>query len=333
MSDVPAALGLSSSDTAAVLEAAGLAPSLHNSQPWAFRLTPDVIALHVDAARRMPVADAEDRELRIACGAALFNLRIAVQGKGVRPDVTRLPDPHRPGLIAEVRHGGTAPASPQITRLLAAMPRRRTNRRPFRDVPVGPPEQQELGRAAAAEGGALAFVHDRDQLRELSGLTRRAHDTQMADPAFRAELARWTGTSGDRPDGVPVSAGGPLPAPEDAWVHRDFTAGAGRERVPGKGFEDEPLIAVLTATFSGPRGDVQAGEALQRVLLTATAEGLAVSYLSQLVEVSQARDAVHRMLGTLRPPEAVLRIGYGWPTGRTPRRSVPDLLQPDVSRS
>jgi hypothetical protein len=113
-------------------------------------------------------------------------------------------------------------------------------------------------------------------------------------------------------------------------VHRDFTAGAGRERVPGKDFEDEPLIAVLTATFGGRPGDVQAGEALQRVLLTATAEGLAASYLSQLVEVPGARDAVHRMVGTLRPPQAVLRIGYGWPTGRTPRRPVADLLQPDV---
>jgi hypothetical protein len=291
-----------------------------------------MIEVHADPARRMPVADAQDRELRIACGAALFNLRIALQGKGVRPNVVRLPDRDRPGLIAQIRRGGTAPTNPEIARLVAAVPRRRTNRRPFSDAPVLSPQQRELSAAATVEGGALAFVHDRDQRRRLSGIARQAHDTQMADPAFRAELARWTGTSENRPDGVPVSAGGPLPAPQDAWVHRDFTAGAGQERVPGKDFEDEPLIAVLSATFSGALGDVQAGEALQRVLLTATADGLAVSYLSQLVEVPQARDAVHRMLGTLRPPHAVLRIGYGWPTGRTPRRPVADLLCQDAPR-
>jgi hypothetical protein len=172
------------------------------------------------------------------------------------------------------------------------------------------------------EGGALSFVRDPVQRRLLSGLARRAHETQMDDPAFRAELAAWTGTSGNRPDGVPVSAGGPLPAPQDAWVHRDFTAGAGRERVPGKDFEDEPLIAVLTSPFTGAAGDVRAGEALQRVLLTATADGLAASFLSQLVEVPDARDAVYRLLGTPRPPHAVLRIGRGGPVTRTPRRAA-----------
>ena len=70
--DVPAALGLSPHDTAAVLETAGLAPSLHNSQPWAFHLSPTVIELHTDPSRRLPATDAEDRELRVACGAALF---------------------------------------------------------------------------------------------------------------------------------------------------------------------------------------------------------------------------------------------------------------------
>src|SRR5690349_20878162 len=85
MCDVPAALGLSSADTAEVLAAAGLAPSLHNSQPWAFDVTADVIELHADPARRMPVADPRDRELRIACGAALLNLRIALGAKGAAP--------------------------------------------------------------------------------------------------------------------------------------------------------------------------------------------------------------------------------------------------------
>src|SRR5689334_12253367 len=131
MTDVPAALGLSSRDTAEVLAAASRAPSVHNTQPWAFRITPDAIELHADPARRLPVADGQDQELRVACGAALLNLRLALQGRGIRPDVTRLPDRNRPALVAQVRPGGTAPGTPEITRLLAAVPRRQTNRRPF----------------------------------------------------------------------------------------------------------------------------------------------------------------------------------------------------------
>lgn len=326
MSEVPAALGLSARETAAVLETAGLAPSVLNSQPWAFRLGPDVIELHADPTRRMPVADPEDHELRVACGAALFNLRLALQGRGVVPDVTRFPDRDRPGLLAAVRRAGTAPPHPGIIRLLAAVPQRRTNRRPFSAVPVAVSEQQELCRAAAVEGGALHVVADPELRRELRELAGRAHRVQRADPAFRAEFARWTGLRDDRADGVPVSAGGPLPAPHDPWVLRDFTSGAGRVRVPGKDFEEDPLIAVLTATFWSATGELRAGEALQHVLLTATAEGLAVSYLSQLVEVSDVRAAVQRLVGRNQPPLVVLRIGRGWPTAPTPRRPVVDLL-------
>src|SRR5215213_6687550 len=99
------ALGLSGPDMVAVLETATLAPSVHNTQPWAFRVTPDVVELHVDPARRLPVAD--DHELRLACGAALFNLRLALLARGVRPAVALYPDPARPQLVAQIRRAGT----------------------------------------------------------------------------------------------------------------------------------------------------------------------------------------------------------------------------------
>ena len=58
------ALGLSGPETVAVLETAALAPSVHNTQPWAFRVAPDVVELYLDPARRLPVADPDDQELR-----------------------------------------------------------------------------------------------------------------------------------------------------------------------------------------------------------------------------------------------------------------------------
>jgi hypothetical protein len=112
MTTVPGALGLTPAQVADVLRAAGRAPSLHNSQPWLFRVTDDVIELHADPDRRLPATDPQDRELRLACGAALFNLRIAVHGFGVRPRVTVLPDRDRPGLVALVHRGAAGPPTP-----------------------------------------------------------------------------------------------------------------------------------------------------------------------------------------------------------------------------
>ncbi|WP_246394335.1 Acg family FMN-binding oxidoreductase [Pseudonocardia pini] len=310
-----------------VMETAVRAPSLHNTQPWAFRISDAEIELHADRTRQLPVADPSGRELRIACGAALFNLRLALLGLGIKPLVSILPDPDRPDLIAVVRRGGARRATPEQRRLLEAVPRRRTNRRPFSDAEVPATARYALRRAALDEGTWLHLVTDPAQRIELGDLARRAHGVQIADPAFTAELDHWTGHGEPRPDGVPATAGGPLPQPNSTWVMRDFTRGTGRQQTA---FEAEPLIAILTVHSDGQREEIRAGEALQRVLLTATTHGLAVSFLSQLVEVPEVREAMRRLVGGLRPPQVVLRLGHGWPVPLTPRRPFEDLVRTDA---
>ena len=333
MTLIQGALGLTGEQVDELLAAAGRAPSLHNSQPWRFRLTDDAIELHSDPERRLPATDPDDRELRIACGAALYNLRLAMHGFGIRPAVTVLPDRHRPTLLAVVRSAGHKPPTPEQARLLHAIPLRRTNRHPYTDVPVSVEQQYALRRAAQDEGGWLHLVTDRHERSALQHIGRQAHATQMADPQFRAEFEQWVTRSADEGSGVPATAAGPLPEPQDRWVVRDFTGGTAEPRVPGKDFETEPLIAVLSGFLSGPDGDVQVGQAMQRVLLTATVEGLATSFLSHVVEVPRARDELRRLIRATLPPQVVLRIGYGWPVPATPRRDSADLLAAEPSRA
>jgi hypothetical protein len=90
--------------TRRVLTAAGMAPSLFNTQPWKFRLRPDRIEIHADLGRQLIATDPEDRELRIACGAALFNLRLAVHAHGVTPVVCLTPG-DVPAALAVIRRG------------------------------------------------------------------------------------------------------------------------------------------------------------------------------------------------------------------------------------
>src|SRR6185436_5012412 len=128
MTTVAAALGLSPDQVASLLTAASRAPSLHNSQPWRFHVRPQVIELWADPERRLPAADPTGREQRLACGAALYNLRLALQGLGIRPLVTLHADGHHPDHLASVRYGGRRPSTPTQQQLLAAVAKRRTNR-------------------------------------------------------------------------------------------------------------------------------------------------------------------------------------------------------------
>src|SRR5687768_9456537 len=120
---------------------AALAPSEHNSQPWAFRRHPAPegelrLDLLVDAERAVPVVDPDGREAVLACGAALLNLRLALAAAGCDVDVRACPNRSRPELLAEVHATLARPALDSPLR--AAIPLRGTHRGHFQetDVPV-----------------------------------------------------------------------------------------------------------------------------------------------------------------------------------------------------
>ena len=325
-SPVPASLGLSPDEVTAVLEAAALAPSVHNSQPWRFRVLPDRIELHADLTRRLPAADRDDKELRLACGAALTNLRIALEAFGIRPVVTLLPGRTGAEALATVRHGGHVTPSDQVLDLRRAIPNRHTNRKPFRDTAVTPTQLNQLARAAQSERSWLHPITDPAQRSRLHALVARAHQIQLANVEFRAELEHWSGHGGDRRDGVPARSAGPAHEPQDQWVLRDFSGGHARERVPGKDFEREPLIAVVCSYYEGALAELHAGQAMQRVLLTAATLGLSASFIAQPIEVPACRQELRRLLGAGITAQTILRVGYGSPVAPTPRRPVAELL-------
>ncbi|MFR9730062.1 Acg family FMN-binding oxidoreductase [Saccharopolyspora sp. MS10] len=329
----PAALGLPAERVEAVLRAAGAAPSLHNSQPWSFRLWRHLIEVHADVGRRLPAADPEDRELRLGCGAALLNLRLALDHHRVHPVVTVPPDgDDRTTLLAEVRAGQRGSPSAESERLYGMIERRHTARAPFRERPVPAELRHEMIQAVQREGCWLHVV-GRGELGHLEGLVHRAHRVQMADGRFREELARWTGRDVGDPEGVPAAAAGPAPEPQDQWVLRDFSAGRAPRREPGLAFEAQPLLAVVSSQDSGPRAEVRAGEALQRMLLTATAGGLVASLMSQVIEVAETRQELATLLGGGWNPHAVVRIGFGAPGPPAPRRPVGDVVEAGTSAS
>jgi nitroreductase len=324
MCSFPTAFGLSPEQVEDVVRSAGAAPSLYNAQPWRFRVLPHLIEVHSDPTRRLPAADPGDQELRLACGAALLNLRLALEHVGVRPVVTLLPRTVDSSALATVRRGGRMDPSRHES-LYRAITRRRSNRRPFLPTPVPSGDRHELIQSVQAEQCRL-YVVGREELAALEGMVHRAHRIEMADAAFRAEWQHWTGRPSGQTEGVPAAAAGPQPEPQDQWVLRDFSGGQAKPRVPGKDFEYDPLLVVVCSYSHGRLADFQAGQALERMLLTATSLGLAASLIAQVIEVEETREQLQSLLGGGLYPQALVRLGYGSPTPPTPRRPPRDLL-------
>ena len=306
-----------------LVAAATMAPSKHNSQPWRFRFDPasQTIGLYADPERMLRVSDPAGRGLYIACGAALFNLRLAAAVAGRHPVVRLTPDAGQPLLIAAIRLAGPCQPQQQEIELHAAIAERRTNRSPFSPRPVPPGVRAELAEAAQIEGAVLHFP-DREEASRLLRLAQDAERDLLADPAYRAELARWAGGARDR-EGIPDEVAGPRD-PERATPVRDFTP-ARPGPVGYAWFEEEPQLAVLS-TLCDDRADwLRAGQAMQRAWLTATLRGVAVAPLTQPLETGDAWQVRDPRSG-IEYPQMILRFGYGLPVPRAPRRPVSDVL-------
>jgi hypothetical protein len=283
------------------LRAAAAAPSIHNTQPWLFRVTGATIDVLTDGTRRLAVLDPDGREMHLSVGAAVFNLRVTLRAAGYRTTVLRTPDSSAPGIAARVTVGPPVRSSGAARALAAAVHGRHTNRRPFADrrIPFG--TMDELRGAAAAENASLAEIGP--ELRDgVLALTRTAESRLRSDPAYLREIAAWTNPSSvGRDDGLPRHVLGPR-AKDATLPLRDLGIGLG---LPAGlvDFEPDPTLLVLFTPGDTPTHWVRAGEALERVWLTATVRGLALTPMSQLTEILRcAACSPTRRRGTCRRP-------------------------------
>ncbi|MCP5152813.1 MAG: nitroreductase [Ectothiorhodospiraceae bacterium] len=305
-------------DWQALVAAAILAPSSHNTQPWLFRPTRAGLDLLADERRALPVNDPDDRELTMSCGCALMNLRVAAAARGLTVDCSLLPDPTEPALLARLSLAAEHRPAPADADLAPAIATRRTCRRRFADRPVPAEVVARVVASARVEGTSLHPVTGEARRREIARLVGEGDAVQWADPSWRRELAAWMHPGRDG-DGLALPT---LATPLAQAVVRTFDMGGGVAARDRDLTVDSPLLAVLGTAGDTRRDWLLAGQALERVLLTARRLGLQASFLNQPVEVAALRPRLARAV-PCEHPQILLRAGY--PTGDippSPRRAL-----------
>ncbi len=310
---------------ARMIAAAGRAPSVHNTQPWRFGVTPHAIELYADPGRKIH-QDAIGRQMLISCGAALFGLRLAVRELGRVPAVTLLPDPARPALLARVALGPEAPATELERLMLAALPHRHTHRGAFDPEPLPAGLVPRLQHDALAEGATLALVDGPGAYPKLAGLVADAARKQATNPAARREIRRWSREPGSpRRDGVPAVAFAPTGAPPPGRLaQRDFDVDRHVGMLPVPGPDDPPpaMTAVLVTAGDLRIDWLRAGQALHRVLAHAATAWVFASLSTEPLEFPVIRDLIRARLALPGAPQMLLQLGVARTSMATPRRAV-----------
>jgi len=314
-------------------ERALCAPSVHNSQPWRWRVCDDAVRLYADQDRHLVGTDPDGRDLVISCGAALHHLRAALAAAGVGTTTLRLPDPEDSTLLAIVRVVN-GPVDAGEAALAASIGDRRSDRRAFDHEPAHPAQLRLLTERAVAEGARLVAVVGDGARARLAAVLGEAATAEREAPGYAAELAAWSGRYAGSHDGIPLRSRTARTAGPGTDGLRTFPAG-GLSQTPHTltAGPDGTTMMVLTTTGDGPVDRLRAGEAISAALLAATRIGLATTVLSQAAEVAETRrqltDTVLRAPGCA---QLVLRVGRA-PAGAAalppvPRRPLSAVLLP-----
>jgi nitroreductase len=311
------------------VEEAGRAPSILNTQPWRWRIRDVTLELSADRSRQVTSIDPDGRLLTLSCGAALHHARVALAAAGHEAVVTRHPDPEDHDLLAQVCLGAPREVRWQDRYLYRSIRRRRSDRRPFPAIsPVPAETTQALHRAARAERAWLHQVRP-EQVAYLRAASELAQRSEAEDDSYLRELRAWTRRRRATGDGVPAYTF--VAAVERPVPLRDFALDGEIMLHPGFGDDRYAEYLLLVTDGDGPTEWLRAGEATSAVWLTATVRGLAVSVISDVIEVRDARTLLQSLLPRAGHPQLVLRVGFDMqpvPPKPSPRRQPDDIIDP-----
>lgn len=322
-----------------LLRFAVLAPSSHNSQPWAFRVRPDAIDVRVDSSRRLAESDRNDRQLFVSMGCAIANLFVAADYCGYAVKVAYLPnrgdfDPVVGGVnpAATISFGKRGARRSDPDHLIFSIPQRLTNRSPYEDRL---PDHRflDLVRGFAAPDMEIALITDRAQRMAVSDVVLAAGIAAMDDAGFRRELSEYVkpNTTWEKV-GMPAFGMGIPTLPSliaPALIRRVNMNRLNRKKDERLLKEGTPLFVVISTRGDDSISWMRAGEAYERIALEATRAGISTNVMAAAIQIGEHYRDLQKVLGTTFRPQVFFRLGYA-PTAppHSPRLSAEEVLTP-----
>ncbi|GAB4372167.1 MAG: nitroreductase family protein [Elainellaceae cyanobacterium] len=330
-----------------VLSYALLAPNPHNMQPWLVDLRqPNQIDLYCDRTRLLPQTDPFSRQILIGHGAFLELLDLAASAEGYQTNITYFPKGEfgdrvddRPVASIQLIPNASRKPDPLFQQIL----QRRSAKVPFdMTQPLLPEHAQGLTTAYTDSSCKLTVTTDQPQVLGLQGIVQSGMEIELRTPHTYQESvdvmrigAREVEQHRNGIDltGAPIGWGRLL-----GMVSREkladptsqaFKSGVTMYRDMA---QTTPAFAWMTTSDNTRSTQLAVGRAYARLNLKATALGVAMHPMSQVLQEYEEMQALQKgFLTMLNIPEGhrvqiLVRLGYAKQPDPSPRRDLQDLL-------
>lgn len=316
-----------STDLIQIIRYASKAPSGHNTQPWKFQISNDIITVIPDFEVSLPIVDSDNRELFISLGCAVENLCIAANHFGFEVNILKQ---NLAGIIVKL----TKTLHIVEDNLFYQIEKRQTNRSIYTGskIPDGNLEQFQILRKE--NNIQFYFTEIGTPLADtITEYIMKGNEIQMSDFAFKEELLTWMRFNKKQ---VEVTQSGlsyqvfgnpPLLKVLAKPIVNRFLKPEIQNKSDKKKIDSSSHLVVCTTRYNTIEEWVGLGRMLQRLLLKATEQGIVCAFLNQPCEVAELAKTLREILPVnMEYPTLILRIGYAKPLPYSPRKGMEKLL-------
>lgn len=302
-------------DVESVLYYASLAPNSHNSQMWKIQLHPKEGELFVgiDETRVLDVVDSSKREAYISLGCYLDNLQTAFQAYGYDIRLDIYDKPNENGFISKVTYAKARDKINYTT--LKAIEKRHTNKGVYKDILITPDIAD-----AITLGNSICYLDGSDNFEYLKKGTLDAIVVQSANQAYRDELAEWMRFSDnevlEKQDGISAEQMGLKGIVKTFYYWTTNHEGAKGDTFANQGINTakkqlEGCKGILAVTGDNTiKGWINSGLDAEKIWLKCVEHNVSVQPMSAMLETEPFAQNIQKDLGTDKPVQMILRIGY-----------------------
>src|SRR5579859_1278201 len=281
-----------------LIEAAILAPSGGNCQPWQWVYRDGTVFLFHDQGRSASLLDYEHTGSFVALGAACENLVLQARSMGLEARIRSFPLEPDTRLVAAIDFLPGQAWSHWHEELVPAIPLRHTSRKTGVRKPLPHAMLSQLSAAAQSIQGATFFSLEAErELAEMAQLAGAAERLRLLYRQSHKEMMheiRWSKSEAEQSrDGLDLETLELSPTDRAALlVCRDWSAldlvrqwkgGRALEKMARRSIEAASSVALITMPGHCPLDYFRGGRSMQRAWLTATRLNIAFQPVTSLV--------------------------------------------------
>lgn len=296
-----------------LLNFAVLAPSSHNSQPWAFKVGENEIKVYLEPSRRLIESDKNDRQAFISLGCAIGNILIAANYYGLAAQVDYLSDPKNSNLAARITFTLSQPKQNQKDHLIFSISNRVNNRNPY-ESRLPPAEFLNSLKSLVSSDLEIHIIKDEASRHQLVDIALQASIEAMEDKNFREELSRYIKNNLTSSSiGMPCFGMG-IPTPI-SFLAPTMIRHLNMNKLTHKKDEkllkhQTPVLLVITTKNDDCLAWLKAGQIYEKITLIATREGLSTAMWAAPIQIGEFYKDFQKILNTSFRPQAFFRLGY-----------------------